>query len=69
MTDAPHSYGSRLDYTDGTSLTVETLDGLVRLVTRSVKGEIKSGILLAPDEAQRLGQTLLEAAFGVRAHE
>lgn len=68
MTDVLRTYGSPLRYADGTSLTVETLDGLVRLTTRDADGAIQGGVMLTPDEAQGIGQAVLEAAFGARAH-
>ena len=66
MTGNLRAYGSPLRYADGTSLAVETLDGLVRLTTHDTAGEIEGGVMLAPDEAQRLAQAMLEAAFGAR---
>lgn len=65
MTDL-RAYGSPLRYADGTSLTVEGLDGLVRLTTRNAAGVTEGGVMLAPDEAQRLAQAMLGAAFGAR---
>lgn len=64
MTNDLRTYGSPLRYADGTSLTVETLDGLVRLTARNADGEVEGGVMLTPDEAQRLAQAMLEAAFG-----
>lgn len=53
-----------LRYAKGTPLAVESLDGLVRLTTRDADGEIEGGVMLAPDEGQRLAQAMLEASFG-----
>lgn len=61
--ETPTVIGSPLRYVDGSSLTVETHEGLVRLVTRDAAGITTSGRLIAPSEAQQLGQTLLTAAF------
>lgn len=66
MNDDLRTYGSPLHYADGSSLTVETLDGLVRLTTRDADGQIEGGAMLAPGEAQRVAQAMLEAAFGVQ---
>ena len=52
-----------MHFADGTALSVETCDGLVRLVTLDAEASRVRGIVLAPSEAQRLGQHVLAAAF------
>lgn len=56
-------FGEPMRFSDGTALSVETCDGLVRLVTLDAEASRVRGIVLAPLEAQRLGQHVLAAAF------
>lgn len=65
-TDAA-TIGTPLRLTDDSTLCVETCDGLVRLVIYDRDGDFVRGIMLAPSDAQRLGQNLATAAF--TAHE
>lgn len=57
-------HGDPIRFTDDVSIEVESADGFVHLVTRDADGEILSGLVFAPSEAQQLGQNLLTAAFG-----
>lgn len=56
-------HGDLIRFTDGASVAVETAEGFVQLVTRDIHGDFLSGVELAPQEAQQLGQNLLSAAF------
>jgi len=56
-------HGDPIRFTDGASVAVETTEGFVHLVTRDTHGGFLSGVELAPQEAQQLGQSLLAAAF------
>lgn len=48
---------------DGKTLGVEGTEAEVALVARSADGTFERGYMLAPSEAQRLGQALISAAF------
>lgn len=59
----PTCHGAPIRYADGTTLSVESADGLVRLVTRNEAGAIVAGVEIAPTEAHQLGRSLLTASF------
>ena len=50
---------------DGSTLAVEVEEVTVDLVRRDPAGNVISGIMLAPDEAHRLGQALIANVFTV----
>lgn len=48
---------------DGSTLGVESDEGVVNLVRRDAEGNVVDGIALAPPEAHRVGQMLIEGSF------
>jgi|GEM_PF-3767630 len=66
MSTQPTRHGAPIRYSDGSTLSVESHDGLVRLVTRNAAGAVVTGVEIAPTEAHRLGQSLLTASFAAR---
>lgn len=48
---------------DGSTLGVESGEGVVNLVRRDAEGAVLDGIALAPAEAHRIGQLLIDGSF------
>lgn len=65
----PTRHGKPIQYADGASMNVESLDGLVYLVTRAIGGTVVSGVELTATEAQQLAQSLFAAVVAANRRE